>query len=63
MPKQCRTLLIAQGMDEYDRERAKHQAKQNAERMYDEHYIENQEADQYNPQQYGRPERFERRGW
>jgi hypothetical protein len=31
--------------------------------MYDEHYIENQEADQYNPQQYGRPERFERRGW
>jgi len=26
-------------MDEYDKERAKHQAKENAKAMYDEHYV------------------------
>jgi len=32
-------MLILLGMNEYDRERAKHQAKKNAENMYDEHYV------------------------
>jgi hypothetical protein len=31
--------------------------------MYDEQYIDNHGADQYDPNQYDRPERFERRGW
>jgi hypothetical protein len=31
--------------------------------MYDEHYIDNQGADQYDPNQYDRPQRFEQRGW
>lgn len=50
------------GMDEYDRVRAHHQAKENAEKMYDEHYIDNQGADEYNPNQYSAPERFQKRG-
>ncbi len=48
-------------MDAYDRERAHHQAKQNASNMYDEHYIQGQNADQYDPNQYGPPQQFQGR--
>ena len=45
-------LAETKGMDEYDREKAKHQAKKNAENMYDEHYGQ---YDQYDPQQQQPP--------
>ena len=48
------------GMDEYDRERAHHHAKENASHMYDEHYIRGQNADEYNPNNYGPPQQFRR---
>ncbi|MGD7407642.1 DUF3759 domain-containing protein [Ralstonia pseudosolanacearum] len=56
-------LAETKGEDFFDREKAKHEAKKRAERMYDEHYIDNHGADQYDPNQYGRPESFDRRGW
>lgn len=34
------------------------QAKENAENMYDQHYVRGQGADQYDPNQYGAPDRF-----
>jgi hypothetical protein len=42
-------LAETRGMDFIDREKAKHHAKQQAEHMYDQHYIEGQGADQYDP--------------
>jgi len=51
-------LAETKGMNEYDRLRAKHGAKENAEKMYDDHYIGNHGADEYDPNQYGRPPRF-----
>lgn len=36
-------------MDFIDREKAKHHAKENVENMYDQHYVQNQGADQYDP--------------
>lgn len=56
-------LAETKGEDWFDREKTKREAKRHAEKMYDEHYIDNQGADQYDPNQYNRPERFERRGW
>ena len=56
-------LAETKGEDWFDREKAKRDAEHHAERMYDEHYIDNHGADQYDPQQYGRPEKFARRGW
>ena len=47
-------------MDAYDRERAHHQAKENASHMYDEHYVRGQNADEYNPNQYDAPQQFGR---
>lgn len=52
-------LAETKGEDFFDRERAKHDAQKNAERMYDEHYIENQGADQYDPNQYAPPDRIQ----
>ncbi|EUC30882.1 hypothetical protein COCCADRAFT_38960 [Bipolaris zeicola 26-R-13] len=49
-------LAETKGEDWFDREKAKRDAKQHAERMYDEHYIDNHGADQYDPNQYGAPE-------
>ncbi|KAI9830355.1 MAG: hypothetical protein M1819_005736 [Sarea resinae] len=49
-------LAETKGMNAYDRERAQHQAKENARNMYDEHYVNNQQADQYDPNQYGGPD-------
>lgn len=49
-------------MDAYDRERAHHHAKEASREMYDQHYINDQGADQYDPNQYDRPERFQGQG-
>jgi hypothetical protein len=56
-------LAETKGEDWFDREKAKRHAKEHAERMYDEQYIDNHGADQYDPNQYAPPERFERRRW
>lgn len=48
------------GLDAYDRERAKHQAKERAHDLYDQHYVENQGANQYNPNEYGPPRHLQR---
>ncbi|KAF2993059.1 hypothetical protein E8E13_000131 [Curvularia kusanoi] len=56
-------LAETKGEDWFDKEKAKRQAKEHAERMYDEQYIDGHGADQYDPNQYGRPERLERRDW
>lgn len=52
-------LAETKGMNAYDRERAHHQAKENASHMYDEHYVRGQKADQYDPNQYGPPQQFQ----
>ncbi|KAF4303834.1 putative antibiotic response protein [Botryosphaeria dothidea] len=49
-------LAETKGEDFVDRERAKHQAKKNAERMYDDHYGD---KDQYDPN-YDAPDRINR---
>ncbi len=56
-------LAETKGEDWFDREKAKRHAEEHAKAMYDEQYVENHGAEQYDPNQYGRPERFERRGW
>lgn len=56
-------LAETKGEDWFDREKAKRHAKENAERMYDEHYVDGQGAERYDPGEYGRPGHFERRGW
>jgi hypothetical protein len=42
-------LAETKGMDFVDREKAKHHAKEQVENMYDQHYIQGQGADQYDP--------------
>jgi hypothetical protein len=42
-------LVETKGMDFIDREKAKHNAKEQVECMYDEHYVQGQGADQYDP--------------
>ncbi|KAI9716177.1 MAG: hypothetical protein M1828_000460 [Chrysothrix sp. TS-e1954] len=49
-------LAETKGMDEYDRERAKHQARENSQHMYDQHYGNQNE---YDPNNMGRPERIQ----
>ncbi|KAF8849638.1 hypothetical protein BDZ45DRAFT_680368 [Acephala macrosclerotiorum] len=51
-------LAETKGMDFIDREKAKRHAKENAEHMYDEHYVRGQGANQYDPNQYGPPQQF-----
>lgn len=51
-------LAETKGMDEWDKEKAHRQAKENAENMYDQHYVNGQGADQYDPNQYGPPQHF-----
>jgi len=51
-------LAETHGMNEYDKYEANKQAKQNASDMYDQHYIQNQGADQYDPNQYGPPQQL-----
>ena len=47
-------LAETKGEDFVDREKAKHEAKKNAEKMYDDHYGD---QDQYDPS-YGAPDRL-----
>jgi hypothetical protein len=42
-------LAETKGLDFVDREKAKHQARENVQNMYDQHYIQDQGADQYDP--------------
>ena len=44
----------------FDKEKAKHRAKKNAEQLYDEHYIQRNGADQYDPVQTNQPQILER---
>ncbi|RPB05206.1 hypothetical protein L873DRAFT_954104 [Choiromyces venosus 120613-1] len=52
-------LIEKKGLSMHEGERAKHAAKQNAERMYDEHYGDD---DQYNPNSRGAPGPLEQYG-
>ena len=47
-------------MNEIERERAHHQAKEGARNMYDQHYSDN---DQYDPNQQDAPQYFQGRGY
>ena len=53
-------LAETRGMNEWDKIEAQRHAKAGAHRMYDEHYVRDQGADYYDPNQYDRPQRFER---
>jgi len=53
-------LAETKGLDFVDREKAKHHAKENAEHMYEEHYVRGQGADEYDPNQYSQPEGLNR---
>lgn len=55
-------LMEMLGMNEYDKFEAHRHAKQSAEHMYDEHYVRGQNADQYDPNEYGPPQQFQGRG-
>lgn len=55
-------LAETKGMDEWDREKAKRQAQEHSSNMYDQHYVDGQNADQYNPNQYDAPQHFQGRG-
>ena len=56
-------LAETKGEDFFDREKAKHQAKKRAEDLYDDHYVNNQGADQYDPNQSGRPQHIQNQNW
>ena len=45
-------------MNEYDTIEARRHAKQSSEHMYDQHYVHGQGADQYDPNQYERPQQL-----
>jgi hypothetical protein len=51
-------LAETHGMNEYDKFEAHRKAKENANNMYDQHYVQNQGADQYDPNQYDRPQQL-----
>ncbi|KAK1138372.1 hypothetical protein N8T08_002677 [Aspergillus melleus] len=53
-------LAETKGMDQVDRIKAHEHAKKNAHQMYDEHYVQGQGADQYDPSRYERHEAFSR---
>ena len=52
-------LNVASGMDLYDKERAHHQAKENARQLYDQQYGN---QDQYDPKNTGYPQQFQNSG-
>ncbi|KAH8588793.1 hypothetical protein B0O99DRAFT_638305 [Bisporella sp. PMI_857] len=52
-------LAETKGLDFVDRERAKHHAREQVENLYDQHYVQNHGADQYDPNQYGPPREIE----
>jgi len=51
-------LAETHGMNEYDKYEAHKHAKESAENMYDQHYVQGQGADQYNPNEYGPPQQL-----
>jgi hypothetical protein len=51
-------LVETKGEDYYDRESVKRKARENAEQLYDDHYIDNHGADEYDPNRYDAPARF-----
>ncbi|RDW60062.1 hypothetical protein BP5796_11668 [Coleophoma crateriformis] len=53
-------LAETKGEDFIDREKAKYHAKQQVEKMYDDHYVNGQGADQYDPNQYDAPQVLDR---
>ncbi|KAB8265129.1 hypothetical protein BDV32DRAFT_63168 [Aspergillus pseudonomiae] len=53
-------LIETKGRDKFDEIKAKKHAKENAERMYDEHYVQGQNAPEYNPNEHRRHEAFDR---
>ncbi|KAL9126726.1 MAG: hypothetical protein Q9217_004271 [Psora testacea] len=55
-------LAETHGMNEYDKFEAHRNAKQSAENMYDQHYVQGYGADQYDPSQYGPPQQFQSYG-
>jgi len=56
-------LAETKGEDWFDREKTKRHARENAEKMYDEHYVRDEGAEQYDPERHSRNERLERRDW
>ncbi|KAI9824526.1 MAG: hypothetical protein M1826_007316 [Phylliscum demangeonii] len=52
-------LFETKGMSYIDRERAQRDAKQQAEHLYDRHYVDNMNADRYDPNQYDRPQHIQ----
>ena len=48
-------LAERKGLEDWQRHEAKQQARDNAQRMYDEYYITEQGAPQYDPMQFERP--------
>lgn len=57
-PRKWTKLAEARGEEMWDRQQAKRHVKKNAGRMYDEHYIDGQNAHQYDPNPYGAPDRI-----
>ena len=53
-------ILIHQssGLDAVSRERAERDAKDSSRDLYDQHYIDQRGADQYDPNQYEAPQQF-----
>lgn len=51
-------LAETRGLNEYDKLRAQHEAKENAKKLYDDHYIDKHGAEEYNPNQYSAPSHF-----
>lgn len=56
-------LAETKGEDFFDKEKAKHHAKERAEKLYDNHYVDNHGADQYDPNQYDRPQYIQNQNW
>ena len=52
VPLHDRADILPSGMNEYDKLQAQHKAKENSSDLYDQHY---KNADEYNPNQYDRP--------
>lgn len=54
-------LAETKGLDEADKVKAHHHAKQNAEHMYDDHYVGHHGADEYDPNRYHQHHSFNNR--
>lgn len=61
MMERWQQILIrhSPGLDAWDRERAERHAKDSSRNLYDQHYIDQNGADQYAPNQYEAPQHFQ----